>query len=42
MKGVSSTQADEIAEQLEKNPQIAESLKALENNKEVKELFEKK
>ena len=41
MKGVSSDKADEIAEQLEANPEIAESLKALESNKEVKELFEK-
>jgi cell fate (sporulation/competence/biofilm development) regulator YlbF (YheA/YmcA/DUF963 family) len=40
-KGVSSDKADEIAEQLEKNPEIVESLKALESNKEVKELFEK-
>ncbi len=41
MKGVSSDKADEIAAQLEANPEIAESLKALESNKEVKELFEK-
>ena len=41
MKGVSSEQAEAIAKQLEENPQIAESLKALESNKEVKELFEK-
>lgn len=41
MKGVSSDQADEIAKQLDSNPQLAESLKALESNKEVKELFEK-
>ena len=41
MKGVSSDQAEKIAKQLEENPEIAESLKALENNKEVKELFEK-
>lgn len=40
-KGVSADKAAEIAEQLEKNPEIAESLKALEGNKEVKELFEK-
>ena len=39
-KGVSSDQAEKIAKQLEDNPQIAESLKALESNKEVKELFE--
>ena len=41
MKGVSSEQAEKIAKQLEENPEIAESLKALEGNKEVKELFEK-
>lgn len=41
MKGVSSDQAEEIAKKLEENPEIAESMKALEGNKEVKELFEK-
>ena len=41
MKGVSSEQAEKIAKQLDENPEIAESLKALEGNKEVKELFEK-
>lgn len=41
MKGVSSDQAEKIAKQLDENPEIAESLKALEGNKEVKELFEK-
>lgn len=41
MKGVSSDKAEEIAKQLDENPEIAESLKALESNKEVKELFEK-
>jgi len=41
MKGMSSEQAEQIAKQLEENPEIAESLKALESNKEVKELFEK-
>lgn len=41
MKGVSAEQAEAITKQLEENPQIAESLKALESNKEVKELFEK-
>jgi hypothetical protein len=40
-KGVSADKAEEIAKQLDKNPEIAESLKALEGNKEVKELFEK-
>jgi uncharacterized linocin/CFP29 family protein len=41
MKGMSAEQAEQITKQLEDNPQIAESLKALESNKEVKELFEK-
>lgn len=40
-KGVSKDQADKIAQQLSDNPEIAESLKALEANKEVKALFEK-
>lgn len=41
MKGVSAEQAEKITKQLEDNPEIANSLKALEDNKEVKELFEK-
>lgn len=41
MKGVSADKAEEIAKQLDENPEIAKSLKALESNKEVKELFEK-
>jgi len=41
MKGVSSDQADKIVKQLDENPELAGSLKALEGNKEVKELFEK-
>ena len=41
MKGVSSEQANKIAKQLDENPEIAQSLKALESNKEVKALFEK-
>ena len=41
LKGVSKDKAEKIAEQLDKNPEIAKSLKALEGNKEVKELFEK-
>jgi hypothetical protein len=41
MKGVSSDKAEEIAEQLDKNPDIVKSMKALEGNKEVKTLFEK-
>lgn len=41
MKGMSAEQAEQLAKQLDENPEIAESLKALESNKEVKELFEK-
>lgn len=41
MKGMSGDQAEKIAKQLDENPQLAESLKALESNKEVKDLFEK-
>lgn len=41
MKGVSADKAEEISKQLDENPEIAQSLKALEGNKEVKELFEK-
>ena len=41
MKGVSSDQADEIVKKLDENPELAASLKELESNKEVKELFEK-
>jgi hypothetical protein len=41
MKGVSAKQAEEIAEKLDKNPEIAKSIKELESNKEVKKLFEK-
>ena len=41
MKGVSSEQAEAIAKELADNPEMAESLKALESNKEVKDLFEK-
>lgn len=41
LKGVSADKAEEIAKQLEEHPEIAESMKALESNKEVKELFEK-
>lgn len=40
-KGVSKEQAEKIAKQLEDNPGIAEALKTLDGNKEVKELFEK-
>ena len=41
MKGVSADKAEQIAKQLDENPEIAKSLKALEGNKEVKELFDK-
>ena len=41
MKGMSAEQAEQIAKQLDENPEIAESLKALEGNKEIKALFEK-
>lgn len=41
MKGVSGEQADAILEKIEQNPDLVETLKALEANKEVKELFEK-
>lgn len=40
-KGVSKEQAEKISEQISSNPEIVESLKALESNKEVKALFEK-
>ncbi len=41
MKGMSGDQAETIAKKLSENPEIAESMKALDGNKEVKELFEK-
>lgn len=41
MKGMSKEQAEQIAEKLANNPGLAESLKKLEENKEVKELMEK-
>jgi len=41
MKGLSSEQAELISKQLSENPEIAESLKALESNKDLKALFEK-
>lgn len=39
-KGVSKDQADMIAEKLSSNPVLAEKLKKLEENKELKDLFE--
>lgn len=41
MKGVSKEQADKLADEISNNPQLAESLKSLEKNPEVKALFEK-
>lgn len=41
MKGVSAEQAEKIAKQLDENPEMVNALKSLEDNKEVKELFEK-
>lgn len=41
MKGMSKEQAGQITKQLEDHPEIAESLKALEGDKEVKALFDK-
>ncbi len=41
MKGVSAEQAEEIAKKIDDNPEIISSLKGLDKNKEVKELFEK-
>jgi hypothetical protein len=41
MKGMKADQAEAIAKQLSEHPEIAESMKALEDNKEVKALFEK-
>ncbi len=40
-KGVSKDQAEAIADKLANDPQMAEKLKVLESNKELKGLFEK-
>ncbi len=40
MKGVPKEQAEQIAQQLSENPELAQSLKTLESNSEVKALFE--
>ncbi|MCC6323406.1 hypothetical protein IT400_01295 [Candidatus Nomurabacteria bacterium] len=40
MKGMSKEQAEKIAQEMSDNPEIAESLKSLDANKEVKTLFE--
>ena len=41
MKGMSKEQAEKIAEEMSNNPGLVASLKVLEDNKEVKALFEK-
>ena len=41
VKGVPKEQAEQIAQQLSEHPELADSLKALENNPEVKALLEK-
>lgn len=41
LKGVSKDQAEHIATTLDQHPELAESLKSLEKNPQVKELFEK-
>jgi hypothetical protein len=41
MKGVSKEQAELIATEIAEHPEMAKSLKALEENKEVKALLEK-
>lgn len=40
MKGVDKDQSENIVKQLEANPELANQLKALEENKELKSLFE--
>ena len=39
-KGVSKEQAELIADKIDKDPSLAEKLKVLQDNKEVKQLFE--
>ena len=41
MKGMSKDQAESIADKLSSNPEIVDAMKSLEENKEVKALFEK-
>ena len=41
MKGVKGDQADQIADQLSSNPELVASMKKLEGNKEVMDLFKK-
>ncbi len=40
MKGMSSEQAEHLAQELDKNPELVASLKKMEENKELKTLFE--
>lgn len=40
MKGMSADQAEKLAEEFDKNPELVASLKKLEENKELKALFE--
>jgi len=40
-KGMDKDQAESLSRTLDENPELAKSLKSLESNKEVKELFDK-
>ena len=41
MKGMPKEQAESLVKEIESNPELVRSLKSLEENKEVKTLFEK-
>ncbi len=41
MKGMSGDQAEAMAKQISENPEVMESMKAIEANTELKALFEK-
>lgn len=41
MKGMSKEQAENLVQEFEKNPELTSALKSLEENKELKALFEK-
>lgn len=41
LKGMSGDQAEQIADQIDKNPELVSAMKKLEANKEVTELFKK-
>lgn len=41
MKGMSGDQAESMAKQISENPEVMESMKAIESNTELKALFEK-